>query len=498
MATGTITIHAESVDAASSVQASCFPGLWSGCCYGDCNPLLYGRGILEADITLNYTINNSNLLSFSYNSTSYPHGAWRVCSDIGYHIDIDFSTDGTNWTTITGNFANNWTCNPLNLTYVDVIASSLAAGIPAVVLNQSGYIRARMWTQRACPTCGIGDESLPNAFPNDAASRTTEVNPEPVVVDWTATLKYDANGGSGAPADDVHSGIPSSTSAWNFTISSSQPTRSNYQFLGWADSSSATTAQYQPGGTVTVQKTGTPKTIYAVWKRIYDYTITYNSNGGSPTPPADVYPSTDASHTFGVTSTVPTRTNYRFDGWGYNGNLYHSGDTITLQSSNPAITLTAQWTAYWDATLNYDANGGSPTPASQTAKVNPSLTTKNFTITSTTPSWGYYRFLGWSHTRYTDSRTMADVEYVAGDTYTIQKTDPTKTLYAVWMMDYRPGEVKYAAGWKTTDRSVGKCHLLQNGSWVEMRTIDGGNSTGNPPSRRTSGTWKNQYRIGSD
>jgi hypothetical protein len=66
------------------------------------------------------------------------------------------------------------------------------------------------------------------------------------------------------------------------------------------------------------------------------------------------------------------------------------------------------------------------------------------------------------------------------------------------MMDYRPGDVKYAAGWKTTDRDGGKCHLRVNGSWVEMRTIDGGNSEGNPPSRRTSGRWKNQYRIGSD
>ena len=64
-------------------------------------------------------------------------------------------------------------------------------------------------------------------------------------------------------------------------------------------------------------------------------------------------------------------------------------------------------------------------------------------------------------------------------------------------VDYRPGEVLTGGVWKSTDRSGGKSHLLQNNSWVEMRTSDGGVGTGNPPSRMSSGSWKNQYKIGS-
>lgn len=64
--------------------------------------------------------------------------------------------------------------------------------------------------------------------------------------------------------------------------------------------------------------------------------------------------------------------------------------------------------------------------------------------------------------------------------------------------DYRPGNVRYNGEWKSTNRSVGKCHVRQNGQWVEMRTLNGGSGTGNPPSRRTGGAWKNQYKIGSE
>ena len=65
-------------------------------------------------------------------------------------------------------------------------------------------------------------------------------------------------------------------------------------------------------------------------------------------------------------------------------------------------------------------------------------------------------------------------------------------------IDYRPGAVLTGGAWKSTNRSGGKCHLRSGGSWAEMKTADGGTGTGNPPSRRTSGTWKNQYKIGSD
>ncbi|MDR0491992.1 MAG: InlB B-repeat-containing protein [Oscillospiraceae bacterium] len=73
----------------------------------------------------------------------------------------------------------------------------------------------------------------------------------------TYTLTYNANGGIGAPAPQT--GIPANTSA---VISNTAPTRDDHSFQGWALSSTATSPQYQPGGSILM--TGNT-TLYAVW-----------------------------------------------------------------------------------------------------------------------------------------------------------------------------------------------------------------------------------------
>ena len=401
---GTITINAQSVDAASSKQAACFPGITSGCCYGDCNPLLYGRGIVSADITLNWAVNDSGLLSFSWNS--YSGSTWYVCSVNGYHIDIDWSTDGTNWSTISSSFLNNWpTCSADWNHTVNNISQQLIAGLPAVTLTQSGYIRARMWTQNACPTCGIGDDSWPNAFPNDAASKTTTV-PVHIDVSWTAQLKYAGQG----------SGLPSAQSATE----------------------------------------------------------------------------TGNSHNFTVSSTIPTRSNYRFDGWATVGGgtpTYHGGDTYTVYKDSPTKYLYACWTAYWTATVHYDANGGTGAPADQTASVNPDYNTKTFTVSNTVPTRTNYRFEGWSYGGNT---------YHGGDTVTVPANAPTANLVAIWTEFYRPGERRVSGTWSSHNRSGGACERKVSGTWTEMRTIDGGTGTGDEPTRKQSGTWYNQRKCGQE
>ena len=80
---------------------------------------------------------------------------------------------------------------------------------------------------------------------------------------WTAntyTVSYNANGGTGAPAAQTK------TYGVNLTLSSTKPTRTNYNFLGWATSASATTAQYAAGGSYT---TNNAVTLYAVWELAY-------------------------------------------------------------------------------------------------------------------------------------------------------------------------------------------------------------------------------------
>jgi uncharacterized repeat protein (TIGR02543 family) len=72
------------------------------------------------------------------------------------------------------------------------------------------------------------------------------------------TITYNANGGSGAPE--------ALTADYGSTvqISSTVPTRSGYAFLGWATSSTATSAAYTAGQEITMPKDGL--VLYAVWE----------------------------------------------------------------------------------------------------------------------------------------------------------------------------------------------------------------------------------------
>lgn len=145
----------------------------------------------------------------------------------------------------------------------------------------------------------------------------------------------------------------------------------------------------------------------------------------------------------------------------------------------------------WNATLHFDANGGSNAPAD--AVVETTGGSAVVTIPNGKPTWTWHRFDGWSRNR---SATIPD--YRPGDRVTVNRNENPVTLYAVWTEWYRVGDVRYNGTYRTTHRSGGKCHLRKNGAWVEMRSIDAGFTEPiDPPNRRKNGRWQNQYKIGS-
>lgn len=76
----------------------------------------------------------------------------------------------------------------------------------------------------------------------------------------TYTVSYNANGGTGAPANQTK------TYGKSLTLSSTKPTRTNYNFKGWGTSASATTVSYAAGATYT---NNAAITLYAVWEVAY-------------------------------------------------------------------------------------------------------------------------------------------------------------------------------------------------------------------------------------
>lgn len=246
----------------------------------------------------------------------------------------------------------------------------------------------------------------------------------------TFTLNYSANGGSGAPTPAIGT---SSDLVYTFTVKSGTPTRTGYNFRGWASSSSASSASYQAGDAAAVTRTevqlSASRTIYAVWTR-KTYTVSYSANGGSGAPGSQ-------TKTYGIdltlSSTQPTRSGYTFEGWAVSssgGAVYSPGGTY---SDNASVTLYAVWSEDEPEfyTVSYSANGGAGAPGSQTYEAGYSIV-----LSSTIPTRAGYAFLGWS--KYA---TATVATYAPGDTYTGTST----TLYAVWQYDLETYAVTYNA-----------------------------------------------------
>lgn len=73
------------------------------------------------------------------------------------------------------------------------------------------------------------------------------------------TVSYDGNGGTGAPASVTKS------KNIDIQVSSAVPVRDGYQFLGWATSPDAGTAEYTAGD---MYRENADVTLYAVWKKL--------------------------------------------------------------------------------------------------------------------------------------------------------------------------------------------------------------------------------------
>lgn len=185
-----------------------------------------------------------------------------------------------------------------------------------------------------------------------------------------------------------------------------------YTVHAWWDSSGFSHGTDYATTTVTVPAVARPT-----------YTVSYNANGGSGAPSSQTK---QHDITLTLSSTKPTRNGYEFAGWGTSatdtGVKYAAGGQYT---GNASITLYAIWTNAAKLTINYNANGGSGAPVSQTHLIN--TTSK---ISSAKPTRDKYVFLGWS-----TSNSATKATYIADGQYTNNSfTDgATVTLYAVWL-----------------------------------------------------------------
>lgn len=233
-----------------------------------------------------------------------------------------------------------------------------------------------------------------------------------VVARPSYTVTYDANSGTGAPA------ASSKQHDAAFTISSTKPTRTGYDFSQWHALGSSHDAWYNAGGTIPAS-VNQNLTLYASWT-LKTYTISYNGNGSTGGSTASQSKDHGASLT--LRSNGFTRTGHTFSKWNTkadgSGTSYNAGGSYT---TNAAATLYAIWTAN-TYTVAFNANGGSGAPASQTKTYG-----KTLTLSSTKPTRTGYTFKGWA-----TSSSSSTVAYSPGGSYT---ANAAITLYAIWQIN---------------------------------------------------------------
>ena len=401
---------------------------------------------------------------FSGNSISWQGKvAVPYASDYGYAADFNNCTGELNAYNNSTCTANNWMKGIFNGAFAHLLTTYPDNGYVAWSVEDSGA------TAYSAYNTAQAEAVVPTLYliaqTEVAGGEGTSANPYYLNVgnsdSSTYTVRYNANGGKNAPTNQTK------TKDVSLTLNSGVPSKDGYTFKGWATTSSATTATYQPGGSYTTNKS---ITLYAVWsqnKVIVRFntnsgtlassttyngtTYTWTASGGtvsrkvgSGTATSDFFTINYGSQTGsdGLPDRSDTSTYLKITRSGYttiadsawicksgcttsgkvfaSGTVYNASDFCNASSANCTVELNANWQKVH--TITYNANGGSGAPASQSV-----INGSSFTASSTKPIRTGYTFLGWG-----SSSGATTVSYTPGTTYT-----PTSdlTLYAIWKIN---------------------------------------------------------------
>ena len=297
-------------------------------------------------------------------------------------------------------------------------ADGTASGTkPEASFSRTGYDFLGWSTTNGATTAAIGSAGLLST----AVGTPTNGGTYTLYAVWgpkTYTITYSA--GSGVTGVTVPS-AGSATHGSNYTVSSTEPTRTGYKFDGWTSSAGGSVAA---GGTISNVTSNI--TLTAKW--IARYTVSYNGNGhNSGTAPTTVTVDSGGSTT--AAANPFTKTGSTFTGWNTaangSGTSYAAGATISNITSN--ITLFAQWQG--NPTISFNANkptgAGAANVAGQPANVSSHPYNTTYTIPTTTPTLKGYTFAGWN-----TAANGTGTVYAAGAT--TSAITANTTFYAQW------------------------------------------------------------------
>lgn len=235
--------------------------------------------------------------------------------------------------------------------------SSVAGG---TISGDGNYDTGTTYTIKATPNSGFlltsltaYSDTLPELNSVELTQTANADQTYVAVFQKYYTLTYNANNGdsTSVPTDVEKHYYLSGTGKDYVTISSKVPTRSGYTFLGWSSSATGN-VEYTGGNQYSNLTDGDSVTLYAIWAH---YTLSYNTNGGSPM----TYPA--VSGALGDTIVLPnaivvTKNGYVLSAWEIDGIEYSPSAKYTLTDQD--LTATAIWRRPTIYISNSDTNNG--------------------------------------------------------------------------------------------------------------------------------------------
>ncbi|MBN2950544.1 MAG: InlB B-repeat-containing protein [Holdemanella sp.] len=214
----------------------------------------------------------------------------------------------------------------------------------------SGYVKCKLADEQVLQACTL--------IKNDVITAHAQWTPN------TYYVTYDANGGSGAPAQQAF------VADSGTKLSTTKPTRTGYTFVNWDYMGN----KFNPGDAI---PTGWGSfTLKAQWKaNTYTYNIKYVSSSGASLGTATV------NGTYGSSKSVsaPAKTGYTTP----------TAQTVKFDSTSAkTITFTYNLVGY---SIGYNVNGGNALSGQRT-----SYNVESSAYTLPTPSRTGYTFAGWT------------------------------------------------------------------------------------------------------
>jgi len=225
---------------------------------------------------------------------------------------------------------------------------------------------------------------------------------------WIALhlVSFDSRGGSGVEAIEIGNGRK--------LVEPTAPTRPGYTFVGWYKEIACINRW-----NFSLDDVESTRTLYAKWT-VQNYTITFNSDGGSTPDPANKV--VTFNQEYGALP-EPTRSSHVFNGWWTeadgSGTQIFEDTEVTITSNQ---TLYANWMPQYTVTFN-SQGGSTPSPSSKVVTYG-----QDYGTLPICTRYGYVFDGWWTETNGSGTQIFKDTEVTITS---------NQTLYANWIgLDY--------------------------------------------------------------